>query len=89
MLKLLTTARQWDSAICDTVRRKVRLGLVSSEVGRLDFESEHYKLSLMVPLFAHRLELAPGTDDAAPVITECAAPVLERLARLSLQRVAV
>jgi MoxR-like ATPase len=44
--------------------------------------------ALMVPLFGHRLELAPGTDDAAPVISVCAAPVIERLARLSLQRAA-
>jgi MoxR-like ATPase len=45
--------------------------------------------ALMVPLFAHRLELAPGTDDGAPVIAECALPSLERLARLSLHRAAV
>jgi MoxR-like ATPase len=45
--------------------------------------------ALLVPLFAHRLELAPGADDAAPVIAECAAPILERLARLSLQRAAI
>jgi len=45
--------------------------------------------ALLGPLFGHRLELAPGTDEAAPVIAECAAPVLERLARLSLQRAAI
>lgn len=45
--------------------------------------------ALLVPLFAHRLELAPGVDDAATVIAECAAPALETMARHSLDRLAV
>lgn len=45
--------------------------------------------ALLVPLFAHRLELAPGVDDVATVIAECAAPSLETMARRSLDRVAV
>jgi MoxR-like ATPase len=39
-------------------------------------------------IFGHRLELAPGVDDAQPVIKEGASPLLERLARLSLERAA-
>jgi MoxR-like ATPase len=41
---------------------------------------------LTVPLFAHRMELAPGIDDAAPVLRDCLRPVLETLARQSMQR---
>jgi MoxR-like ATPase len=44
--------------------------------------------ALLGPLFGHRLELAPGADDPTPVIAECAAPALERLAALSLARAA-
>ncbi|MSP58972.1 MAG: hypothetical protein EXR72_01295 [Myxococcales bacterium] len=44
--------------------------------------------ALLGPIFGHRLELAPGVEDAAPVIRECGAPLLERMARLSLQRAA-
>ncbi len=44
--------------------------------------------ALLVPIFGHRLELAPGVDDAGEVIHEGAMPVLERLARLSLERAA-
>jgi MoxR-like ATPase len=39
---------------------------------------------LAVPLFAHRIELAPGTFDAEAVVAECATPVLERVARGTL-----
>lgn len=42
--------------------------------------------ALLLPVFGHRLELAPGIDDPAPIIAEAAAPIVERLARLSLQR---
>jgi MoxR-like ATPase len=54
-----------------------------------DFVSPEDVESLIVPLFAHRLELAPGVDDPAPVITEASAPIIERMARLSLQRAAI
>jgi MoxR-like ATPase len=37
-------------------------------------------------IFPHRLELAPGVEDAAEVVRECVAPQLERLARASLRR---
>ena len=54
-----------------------------------DFVSPDDMEALLVPLFGHRLELAPGVDDSAPVIAECAAPILERMARFSMQRAAV
>ena len=37
-------------------------------------------------IFPHRLELAPGVEDAREVVRECTAPALERLAKVSLQR---
>jgi MoxR-like ATPase len=37
-------------------------------------------------IFSHRIELAPGVDDAAPVILDCANQVLERLAVSTLRR---
>jgi MoxR-like ATPase len=37
-------------------------------------------------IFGHRLELAPGVDDATTVVLECAAAPIERLARFTLQR---
>lgn len=37
-------------------------------------------------VFAHRLECVPGVGDKREVISECVAPVVERLARLSLRR---
>lgn len=37
-------------------------------------------------IFPHRLELAPGVEDAEEVVRECVAPQLERLARASLRR---
>jgi MoxR-like ATPase len=44
-------------------------------------------LSALAPvLFEHRIECAPGIDDPAEVVRECAAPQVERLARESLQR---
>jgi MoxR-like ATPase len=41
--------------------------------------------ALLVPIFAHRLELQPGIDESQPVIRDCAASILERMARLSLR----
>jgi MoxR-like ATPase len=44
-------------------------------------------LSVLAPyLFEHRIECAPGVDDPAEVVRECAAPQVERLARASLAR---
>ena len=37
-------------------------------------------------IFAHRLELAPGTDTVEAVIKECMAKPMERLARATLKR---
>jgi len=37
-------------------------------------------------VFEHRIECAPGIDDAAAVIRECSVPILERLARHSMKR---
>jgi MoxR-like ATPase len=37
-------------------------------------------------IFGHRLELAPGVDDAMTVVRDCAAPALEHLARFTMQR---
>jgi MoxR-like ATPase len=44
--------------------------------------------ALLGPIFGHRLELHPGIDDYLPVIRDAAAPILERMARLSLERAA-
>jgi MoxR-like ATPase len=44
--------------------------------------------ALLVPIFGHRLELQPGVDEVAPVIRDCAAPMIEKMARLSLSRAA-
>lgn len=41
--------------------------------------------ALSVPIFAHRIELAPGQDDAGTVIAQALAPQLEKLARASLR----
>jgi len=53
-----------------------------------DFVSPDDVEALLPHIFGHRLELAPGADDPAPVIVECAAPLVERMARLSLARAA-
>ncbi|MBI5479169.1 MAG: AAA family ATPase [Deltaproteobacteria bacterium] len=37
-------------------------------------------------IFGHRLELAPGVDDATTVVRECSREPLERLARFTMQR---
>jgi MoxR-like ATPase len=44
--------------------------------------------ALLVPVFGHRLELQPGVDEVEPVIRDCAAPMIEKMARLSLSRAA-
>ena len=43
---------------------------------------------LLVPVFGHRLEFVSGIgqDEGADVIRECARPVFERLAEVSLKR---
>ena len=51
-----------------------------------DFVAPEDVEALLPPIFGHRLELAPGVDDPVPVIQECAAPLLERMARHSLSR---
>ena len=38
--------------------------------------------ALLIPIFGHRLELQPGESEPAEVIQECAAPTLERMARM-------
>jgi len=42
--------------------------------------------SLAVPLFAHRMEMAPGIDDTAAVIRECIRGPLEALTRRTFKR---
>jgi MoxR-like ATPase len=49
-----------------------------------DYVSPKDIKALSVPLFSHRLELAPGAHDADKIIVECVAPVVERLTRKSL-----
>jgi MoxR-like ATPase len=41
--------------------------------------------ALAVPVFGHRIECVPGVLDKAEVIGACLAPVVERLARMSLK----
>jgi MoxR-like ATPase len=41
--------------------------------------------ALAVPVFGHRIECVPGVLDKADVIRACLAPVIERLARMSLR----
>jgi MoxR-like ATPase len=45
--------------------------------------------ALLGPIFGHRLELAPGIDDPSLVIRESSTPLVERMARVSLQRMSV
>lgn len=51
-----------------------------------DYVTPQDVADLIVPLFAHRIEPAPGVTDVAAVVTQCAAPILERLARGLLSR---
>jgi MoxR-like ATPase len=43
---------------------------------------------LLIPVFSHRLEFVSGIsqDEGAEVIRECARPVFERLAQMSMRR---
>jgi MoxR-like ATPase len=41
--------------------------------------------ALAVPVFGHRIECVPGVLDKAEVIRGCLAPIVERLARMSLK----
>jgi MoxR-like ATPase len=51
-----------------------------------DFVSPGDIKDLMVPLFAHRLELAAGNKNPEVVVRECAAPIIEALTRRTLAR---
>jgi MoxR-like ATPase len=51
---------------------------------RRDYVAPEDVEALLGPLFGHRLELAPGVEEAGEVIEECAAPWLEEMARVSL-----
>jgi MoxR-like ATPase len=51
-----------------------------------DFASAEDLAVLAPRIFSHRVELAPGFDDADVIIRECASAPLERLARASLGR---
>ena len=51
-----------------------------------DFVTGEDVEALAPRIFGHRLELAPGVDDAATVVRECGREPLERLARFTMQR---
>jgi len=51
-----------------------------------DFVSEQDVADLAPLIFAHRLELAPGSDPAERVLADCLADPLEALARVTLRR---
>ena len=42
--------------------------------------------ALATPVFSHRLVCRPGIDDPTNILKDALAPVVERLARLSLKR---
>jgi MoxR-like ATPase len=50
-----------------------------------DYVSPEDVDALAVPVFGHRIECVPGVLDKAEVIRACLAPVVERLARMSLK----
>ncbi len=50
-----------------------------------DYVSPEDVEALAVPVFGHRIECVPGVLDKAEVIRACLAPVVERLARMSLK----
>jgi MoxR-like ATPase len=50
-----------------------------------DYVSPRDVKALAVPMFGHRLELAPGAGDADAVVTECVLPVIEAVTRKSLK----
>jgi MoxR-like ATPase len=49
-----------------------------------DFVSPRDIKALAVPLFSHRLELAPGVKDADAVVIDCATPIIEAATRRTL-----
>jgi MoxR-like ATPase len=51
-----------------------------------DFVTPDDIAHLAVPLFKHRMELVPGVDDAAPVISDALTRPFEALARAGLRR---
>ena len=51
-----------------------------------DFVTGEDVEALAPRVFGHRLELAPGVDDAGTVVRECSREPLERLARFTMQR---
>lgn len=50
-----------------------------------DYVSHRDLKALVIPLFSHRLDLMPGVKDADLVVTQCAEPVLEVMARRTLK----
>ncbi|MDR3636242.1 MAG: AAA family ATPase [Isosphaeraceae bacterium] len=50
-----------------------------------DYVSPRDLKALAVPMFSHRLELAPGVNDPNTVVAECVLPVIERVTRKSLK----
>jgi MoxR-like ATPase len=50
-----------------------------------DYVSPEDLAALAPHVFNHRIECVPGVEDTRVVIAECVAPILERLARLSLK----
>ncbi len=70
--------------------RSIVLGILAFQsramlCGR-DFVAAEDIEKLLIPLFCHRLDLVPGLKDPTPILQECAAPALERLARVTLKR---
>lgn len=55
-------------------------------ISERDYVSADDVKALLVPLFAHRVDLAAGTDNAAAVVETCALPLIERVTRRSLRR---
>ncbi len=51
-----------------------------------DYVSSDDLAALAVPLFAHRMEIAPGVDDATELVQECVARPLENLTRATMRR---
>jgi MoxR-like ATPase len=51
-----------------------------------DFLSPRDVQQLAVPLFSHRLELAPGVKNPEDVVTECTAPIVEKATRRTLRK---
>ncbi len=49
-----------------------------------DFISPRDVQALAVPLFSHRIELAPGSKNPEAVVTDCVTPIIEKLTRKTL-----